>query len=94
MGILPHLVKEKLDIVRKELIIRIAKSLCTAFIGLAYDFIFSACIHIGAAYNITELIAFAIKNRRLERTQPLLVTIPIERYQFGLLYRKYTPGVP
>ena len=50
-----------LDIVRKALITRIAESLCTAFIVLAYDFISSACIHIDAAYNIREFIAFAIK---------------------------------
>lgn len=35
----------------------------------------SAWIHIGATYNITELIAFAIKNRHLGRTQPLFVLL-------------------
>lgn len=59
--------------VLKALQTRIVENLCTVFIALAYNSKSNAWIHIGAAYNITELKGIeikVIKNFRLERTKP------------------------
>lgn len=65
------------EMARKALIMRIAETLCTAFIRLANDIVSSAdfMCPIGAAYSITVLIALTIKNRRLKYTQPIFANI-------------------
>lgn len=74
-GILPISSAASLDIAWKAIIIRIVVSLCAAFIDLVYDLMPRVWIYIGAAYNITELIAFAIKSCWLERMEPLFAIL-------------------